>query len=418
MAMLSVALLISLHVAPAESTYLALAESTEVPAPPTETMDYYVHTFIISGYYSPLQGQAKYATGSYESDIYLNGNGTNGADGTPVYPGMVACPKKQTLSDGSTGGYDFGTKFYIPGIGLTTCHDRGGAIVTAGNRNQAHDRLDIWFGYGDEGLQRALNWGKRTVDVMVYGEEPDLYDEVYFDAYLAVEDLVQATVLSPLHFGEDIYYGTDSAEVSELVNYLIEWGYYSDEPTSFYGPGVAQAVFDFQTDFGIVMDPADMGAGHFGHKTRSQFDKLLKDEDFALETIQLQRGSVLMSKYDDLFEKKELFASALTVGDSGAMVTKLQNELVGMGFLYQATGTFDEVTEHAVFKFQQKNGLVNSKSDSGAGYVGPATRNALNAILETRYNSKSLMAYRRGSVETSAVQLALPELHVALTNEE
>ena len=60
----------------------------------------YTHTFTISAYYSPLACQDRYATGSYRGDIRLNGNGTNDADGTPVYPGMIAAPKL----------YSFGTK--------------------------------------------------------------------------------------------------------------------------------------------------------------------------------------------------------------------------------------------------------------------------------------------------------------------
>ena len=68
----------------------------------------YQQTFIISAYYSPIPGQAKYVTGSYEGDIRLNGSGVNSADGTPVYPGMIAAPST----------YAFGTKMNIPGIGI------------------------------------------------------------------------------------------------------------------------------------------------------------------------------------------------------------------------------------------------------------------------------------------------------------
>jgi peptidoglycan hydrolase-like protein with peptidoglycan-binding domain len=413
----SLAVLLSLHVAPLEYGYSALA--TDVPEPPDETQEYYVKTFLISAYYSPLPDQQKYATGSYASDIYLNGNGTHGADGTPVFPGMVACPKYTVYEDGSTSGYNFGTKFYIPGIGATTCHDRGGAIVKAGARSDApYDRLDIWMGHGDEGLQRALNWGKRTVDVMVYGVNPTIQDEVYFDAYMAVEDFVQSTILSPLHFGEDIYYGTESDEVEELVNYLRDWGYFDGESTRFYGADVAQAIFDFQTDFDIVSDASEMGAGHFGIKTRSQFDRLLKDEEAAYETIRLQRGSVLMNKYTDLYDEEHSFVSALSLGDSGSEVTKLQEELQRMGLLYSVSGSFDEVTAHAVFKFQQIHGLVADKEDPAAGYVGPATRAALNSVIAARYDAKSLMAYQREEYQNGAIQLALPATAVAFTNED
>ncbi len=79
----------------------AIAADIADAEPEAETPDYYVQNFIITAYYSPLQGQEHYVTGSYAGDIYLNGNGTNGADGTEVYPGMIAAPKK----------YAFGTKW-------------------------------------------------------------------------------------------------------------------------------------------------------------------------------------------------------------------------------------------------------------------------------------------------------------------
>jgi hypothetical protein len=46
--------------------------------------------FIITAYYSPLPNQSFYLRGSYEADIRLNGHGTHGASGKPVYVGMLA----------------------------------------------------------------------------------------------------------------------------------------------------------------------------------------------------------------------------------------------------------------------------------------------------------------------------------------
>lgn len=59
--------------------------------------------FIVTAYYSPLPDQSFYLKGSYEADIRLNGNGTHGASGKEVYPGMLAGPKT----------YAFGTQVYL-----------------------------------------------------------------------------------------------------------------------------------------------------------------------------------------------------------------------------------------------------------------------------------------------------------------
>ena len=80
----------------------------------------------------------------------MNGNGTHGADGTPVYVGMISAPSK----------YAFGTKISLPGFGVGTVHDRGGAIYTS----KGYDRLDVWMGKGDEGRKRALKWGRKIVE--------------------------------------------------------------------------------------------------------------------------------------------------------------------------------------------------------------------------------------------------------------
>src|SRR3989338_9310092 len=143
------------------------------PSALAEELFPYVKTFKISAYYSPCPGQTRYATGTYEGDIKLNGNGTNGADGTPVYPGMIAAPKT----------YEFGTKMDIPGIGIVAVHDRGGAIRATNGVEGVYDRLDVWMGYGDKGLERALNWGKRTVNVVVYGENSSLSEQIELADY-------------------------------------------------------------------------------------------------------------------------------------------------------------------------------------------------------------------------------------------
>ena len=109
--------------------------------------------FIVTAYYSPLPDQSVYIRGSYEADKRLNGNGTNGASGHEVYPGMLAGPKT----------YAFGTKIYFDGIGIGTIDDRGGAIIPAGSGTVAHDRIDIWMGSGEDGLARALTFGRRTL---------------------------------------------------------------------------------------------------------------------------------------------------------------------------------------------------------------------------------------------------------------
>ena len=77
--------------------------------------------FIVTAYYSPLPDQNFYLKGNYEAEKILNGNGTNGASGKPVFVGMIAAPKT----------YNFGTRIDFEGLGVGIVEDRGGAIVKA-----------------------------------------------------------------------------------------------------------------------------------------------------------------------------------------------------------------------------------------------------------------------------------------------
>lgn len=263
----------------------------------------YAKTFIITAYYSPLPCQEYYVTGSYEGDKRLNGNGTNGADGTPVYPGMVAAPKS----------YAFGTKLHIPGVGNVAVHDRGGAIVNAGSRDQAHDRLDIWMGYGDKGLKRALNWGKRTVDAVVYGVDAPIEEEVTL-------------------FGFD----QSEKECNGVVTAVAEPEY---------------------------------------------------EEPVVIETVVKEDRPEVVSQ-----EVSGYFNAGLELGSEGEEVRKLQEELSNLNFYRgDVSGEYDELTAHAVFKFQQSQSIVVTADEIGAGNFGPKTRGRLNEIVSSREMTLALI---------------------------
>ena len=55
--------------------------------------------------------------------------------------------------------FEFGTEMYIPGYGISSVKDRGGAIQ--GNR------LDVYFSTHEE----ALQWGRRKLMVQVFSGE-------------------------------------------------------------------------------------------------------------------------------------------------------------------------------------------------------------------------------------------------------
>jgi len=217
--------------------------------------------FRVSAYYSPLPGQEEYVRGSYEADVLLNGSGKNAADGTAVYPGMLAAPPS----------YTFGTQLYIPGLGIGTVHDRGSAI----GETDTYHRIDVWMGYGDVGRRQALEWGIRSVEGRVYIGSEVLDNTIALDP----RSMDMAGMLSSEYFFmEDLEKGMSGQEVVKLQTRLKEMGYFSYSVTGNFGLLTQQAVLDFQLHYNVVGGVDEAGAGRFGPQTRTAMNYLIQQQ--------------------------------------------------------------------------------------------------------------------------------------------
>lgn len=349
----------------------------------------YEKTFTITAYYSPVEGQKRYIRGSLAADKKLNGNGTNGADGTPVFPGMIAAPKT----------IPFGTKMSIPGIGMVAVHDRGGAIVPAGQRGTKFDRLDVWMGYGDEGLNRALRWGRRTVNVTVYGLDESIKEAIDLGS-LSSAALPSSSTGSTLTFRNDYGYGNQSDELKDIKQKFKDLGYFQGTIDDNFDEPLYHAVVKFQLDYDIVDNEDQFGAGYFGPQTRSTLEKAMKGEKPPVrETLTIM--SAQAADNDDQYSQNVRLAGNglsfltrdLQLGDSGQEVVELQTELKKLHlFGLEPTGFYGEVTAHAVFKFQQSRKLVGDLTSPGAGVFGPITRQELMALVNSRIETRKTIA--------------------------
>jgi len=321
--------------------------------------------FIVTAYYSPLPGQTRYLRGNYLDEIALNGNGTHGADGTPVYAGMLAAPR----------GYVFGTKIYIPGMGVGTVHDRGGAIVSAGNRGHAHDRIDVWMGYGDDGLSRALSWGKRTVLGVVYPPSSPVKES------LTYHGIWKTFSVSPPSFV--LEKGKQGEAVKRLQKRLADAGFFTGTFDGKFDEETEKAVLAFQLKNGVISSPNDRGAGVFGPKTRKALYAFLQQEEEKKE------------RETEHFAR--LLPAGLFRGQSNDAVGHLQQALKRLSYFSgKVTSVFDEETEKAVLAFQLKNGVVSSPNDRGAGVFGPKTQSTMLTLLyERKKEHKPLLFAQR-----------------------
>lgn len=317
--------------------------------------------FTVTGYYSPLPNQTYYVTGSYEAEKRLNGHGIQGADGTLVFPGMIAAPPS----------YKFGTVICLPGFGCGSVHDRGGAIVEKGGRNMArHDRLDLWMGYGDEGLARALDLGLWHTNGVFYepGTAENIEVAVNFKAVTPIASLLNIPAVKT--FKEKLYLGAKGDAVKELQEALNLLGFYTGRIDGDFTSTLEKAVQDFQLKNLVIDSLSEVGAGGFGPKTQTALSDVLH---------KYETQKALSERWNDFY-----FEDNLSKGKRDESVLKLQEILVQKELLHhQPTGYFGNLTKQALIEFQIEEGLVVNQNSIGAGTVGPKTRERLNEILET-----------------------------------
>ena len=321
-------------------------------------------TFVVTAYYSPLPNQQRYLTGDYALEKRLNGNGTNAADGTPVYAGMLAAPQS----------YAFGTQIYLPGLGLGTVHDRGGAIVPAGQRGYWHDRVDVWMGHGDEGLTRALQWGKRTVHGRIYafgGHKPTME----FDGEPTAPSYIAARIPQR---SESLKHGSRGENVRKLQANLVELGYVHAPPTGFYGDLTKAGILAFQLAHNVINTKSQAGAGVYGPRTQAAMTKALKEL-----AAQREAMTAHLTKF---------LPAGLGRGDRGDQVMNLQKQLAKLGYLdAKPNGHFGPRTERAVRDFQLNQDVIAKSDERGAGYFGPKTQAAMLDIL---YHRQQVLAQK------------------------
>ncbi len=333
-------------------------------------------TFTITGYYSPLPGQSFYVTGSYEGDIRLNGNGTNGADGTEVYPGMIAAPRA----------YPFGTKICVPNFGCGTVHDRGGAIVEQGKRRLAKfDRLDLWMGFGEEGLRRALAWGVPSIKCEMFPVGTAINDSVNFTVPLSLNQILQ--IPSKPIYRENLRRGRTGTLISVLQEALSDLEFYTGEIDGIYDYDLENAVFMFQKKNFILSHKDEIGAGVFGPQTRSVLS----------EQIHLYK---IQKKIRETWESFH-FEEQISYGERSRSVLKMQEILIQQEFLdHEPTGYFGGKTKAALIQFQITHGLIANKNSAGSGKVGELTMEKLNEVLalqkkEVKTENAQILAYQK-----------------------
>ena len=330
---------------PATVALTSLFLSIVSPVYAAETWVMEEHDAVITAYYSPQTNQKKYAFGSYNADIIFNGEGVQGADGTQVYPGMMA----------ASGEIPFGARMEVPGLNIVgTVHDRGGRIETG---QDGAIRIDLWMGRGEEGLARALQFGMQRHRSKVYIRQNITVPEEKF----ALTDFpAPQTALNHLPSEAQSLLGTAnpqygdlSIDVTALQNALKNFKYFDHFITTYYGDVTKNALEQFQRDAGIAGEGATA--------------------DTATREALAAHLELTKNMEEPLTEEDVLLA-----GQNGKAVRVLQRVLALLGEYHgEINGEYDQELMSIVYKFQIEKGLVASPADTGAGIVGPQTRRAI-----------------------------------------
>ncbi len=316
--------------------------------------------FILTAYYSPEPNQCCYIKGTFADDVALNGNGTNGADGTQVYPGLVAAPPS----------YPFGTRVSLPGIGTVTVHDRGGAIQVWDN---AH-RIDVWMGSGEEGLARALAFGVRYVKGVVYPLQSRQPSEqlslASFSAPLSMIKPYLAAPASLLSFHPQM--GDKNIGTWLLQQRLSSAGYFGAKPSGLFGATTQLALASFYRDLGVRTESSD---------------------------ILSASGAALLEAFVERGKASDPIPATVNPASIPRDIAAAKRTLRFLGYYKGRTnGLYDQEFRRAVAAYQTKMGVIPDENAPGAGRIGAKTRSIIVRqwrLQRTQNTAVSLIAMQK-----------------------
>jgi peptidoglycan hydrolase-like protein with peptidoglycan-binding domain len=282
---------------------------------------------------------------------------------------MLAAPKH----------YSFGTKIYLEGLGIGTVDDRGGAIVGSGSRGYDADRLDIWMGQGEEGLRRALSWGKRRVSGKILGEDEEVSQNVIDlsrvpimkispATYKKQQDLKNADIVEVESiFSHTINKKSDPEKIKELQTILSRLSYYTGEIDGKYSQAIEDALYDFQIENQIIISKKNYGAGFYGIKTRTKLKEIyalyVANEKKRME----EAARLALEKAEETkrlaAQKREVTLFIQNLGtpkadEVGTHVRALQQTLASLGYFKgKDTAIFGKNTRAALTQYQKERNI-------------------------------------------------------------
>ena len=356
--------------------------------------------FRITAYYSPLPNQSHYIKWTYEKEIIMNGRGIRWASWKKVFSGMLAAPKN----------YSFWTKIKLKWLWVAEVADRWGAIVKAWERNFKYDRIDIWVGYWEKGLQRAMYWGNRIVEweiIPKYSKNtlkistipaprwtiyhatknPDLIQKkgiIKRKIYLSWKKTIKNKKILALKqktYSKDLFEWPiqNSAWVKNLQKKLTEMKLYSWKINWEY-LSIRQIILDFQLKNNVISKKTDIWAGNFWPKTRKTLKQKYNEFKEEKEKKRIEKIKKEKEKKEARIKAEKRINSIWNIKfwDISYDVRVCQKTLKEVWFFeYKDTAIFWEKTKQSIMKYQLDRKIISNKNIYWAGMFWPKTRQSL-----------------------------------------
>lgn len=325
--------------------------------------------FVATAYYSPLPNQINYATGTYAWDIRLNGEWHTTASWNEVFPWLLAWPAN----------YPFGTKIYFEWYWIWVIEDRGGAIVKAWERWYSYDRIDIWMWYGDEWLERAKRWWKRTIKGKIVVPSSEVTISFWES---------QIWSLTKLSVNPE---NASFEDVKQVQTIFTKANLYTGEIDGNY-ESIKNEIIDFQISTGIINSRDEESAGWYGPKTiaalRERYgnssDNLVEEP---IENFANFNHSVASEKYKTILEYWNLTVEPDSPVEEVIQLQKLLTEL--WEYSGDINGVYTSV-EWSLLDLQKRIWLIDNKDSWGAGYFWNKTKSALWTYYENSESEQAL----------------------------
>jgi hypothetical protein len=346
--------------------------------------------FRVTAYYSPLPNQKYYLKWNYWSEIKMNWKGIRWASGKKVFSGMLAWPSK----------YKFWTKIYLKWLWIWEIADRGWAIVEAGKRNFKYDRIDLWCGYWDEGLRRALYWWNRVIKWEVVSKKSKItinYKKIpapYWTTYKLKlqkkffpkkvkkqKTKFEIFLEKELNFFNSKLKDTkDTKQLQEILSDLwmykwkIDWDYNS----------IKNIILNYQLEKKLIKNKFERWAWYFGPKTRASLKKefksyLIKQEEKRKKEEAFEQKLNKIKKWKLIQAQKEIKNLAyLKKWDISQDVRTLQKILKKIWYFdYKDTAIFWKKTYLSLIDYQLDKKIIANTYEPGTWIFWPNTKKQL-----------------------------------------